>query len=454
MDTADVEIYGDVMIDGTKKNLKLTPDGKVYVNAISGNQFVVHAPLIFLGGSTGNKVGLCANPVGSYLLTLPDAANIFLYYTGGDTSVEGVTSRGGSLASYVENRTGVTPTDGDATTYHFSGTSTYANNLTPGSGADLEVTLVAPAVVGAAGQVLSTTDAKGTSSWASLGSLLNTTANNADKGKFLQAGNTGAISWTKLYVPSGVGTLNQVWATTNVTTGSEAANWTSMSTLLSSMTGVANNTYLRGFKTNNTASVAWSNICFPTSYSDTANTVWTTTTASREDASGAGGWKTIPDLLGATSTNANKVLVATGNASGSATGWKTIDATLVNFTEDTSVETTDTAGVYKVSVDYSGTVSDTVSGTATATGSATYPGYYLGWGTYYPNGGAGGTRIYSTERNSNNYSESWMLDHYEFVTMASSKTYSPTCSASYTKNVELEYSGTTTGSVQINVGLS
>jgi hypothetical protein len=134
--------------------------------------------------------------------------------------------------------------------------------------------------------------------------------------------------------------------------------------------------------------------------------------------------------------------LTTTDAAGT-TSWATLGATLVNFTDATTVEGPYTSGTntyYKVKVDYD------KSGSVTApaqSGSVevTYPGYWLCW-----NGDSSGGRIYSTELSAALYGESYVKSNYKYYTYASSRTYTK----SYTteaQTVTYEASGTTEGQV-------
>ena len=142
-------------------------------------------------------------------------------------------------------------------------------------------------------------------------------------------------------------------------------------------------------------------------------------------------------------------ILTTTDAAGT-TSWATLGATLVNFTNTTTVEGPYTSGTntyYKVKVDYD------KSGSVTApaqSGSVEvkYPGYWLCWDT-----DSTGGRITSSEYSAASYSESWVASRYKYYTYASSRTYTK----SYTteaQTVTYEASGTTEGQVQINVSLT
>lgn len=143
----------------------------------------------------------------------------------------------------------------------------------------------------------------------------------------------------------------------------------------------------------------------------------------------------------ASTGSAGQILKTTDSAG--TTSWATLSATLVNFTDATTVEGPYTSGgdtYYNVKVNYD------KSGTVTASGTTSYtaPAYWLCWNT-----DSSGGRIYSTELNANSYSESYVKSNYSYYTKMSAKTYS----VSFSKDVAYEASGTTTGKVQIEISI-
>lgn len=131
------------------------------------------------------------------------------------------------------------------------------------------------------------------------------------------------------------------------------------------------------------------------------------------------------------STDKNKVLAV--NDKGDTLLWKALGATLVNFTDGTTVSGPYTSGTnkyYNVSVSYSKTGNVTAEGEVSGTVGAVW----LGWDVNSEG------RIYSREYDS----ESEAKEH-KYYTRCSSRSYSK----EYSKKVPYTVSGTTVGSVQI-----
>ena len=128
---------------------------KSYLNTTGGNQIAITAPSIFVGSSS-TQVGVGANIIGSYTVSLPNASSIGLYKSDGSQT---------SLAKYIEEQSGVSVSlIGGTKSYQFGGTSESAKSLVNGSGT---ITLKAPTTQGSSGQYL-TTSGSGNASWTSL----------------------------------------------------------------------------------------------------------------------------------------------------------------------------------------------------------------------------------------------------------------------------------------------
>lgn len=161
-------------------------------------------------------------------------------------------------------------------------------------------------------------------------------------------------------------------------------------------------------------------------------------------------WQTL--YAPTTPGGANQVWASkyVASSSGNVPGWCSIEATLVNFTDATTVEGPYTSGgntYYNVKVDYdkSGTVTAPAqSGSVTAT----YPGYWLCW-----NSDSTGGRIYSTELSASQVSESYVKSNYKYYTYAQSRKYTVPY-VTEAQDITYEASGTTTGKVQIEISLS
>lgn len=221
-----------------------------------------------------------------------------------------------------------------------------------------------------------------------------------EAGTFLES--TGeSTQWTKLYAPTSIPTKGKVWGGTGTT--QNPPDWVTMAQVLG-VSSSYNGQFLQAYSEAGTTDVRWKKLYAPISAGQSGQ-VWGT--------------------------------------DGTTPAWKTIGATLVNFTNGTATITKKTSGSTTYYVVSKTTSVSTAAKSEAKTGSGTIPNYYLCWN----DSAATGQKVTTNETTSLSTAQTY--DHYTQMGL-NHRTYTYTYYDVVTSTKDV----TVSSEVQININLS